>query len=81
MPSVHGVTRFAIVGLAAALLATCAQSAGASASAAPGQPRPGRVLLGVVGPDPAAFDRLTQHRHKLHPGCVDGGGSALSETL
>ena len=82
MPSVQGVTRFATVALAAALVATCAQSAGAGASGpAPGQPRPGRVLLGVVGPDPAAFDRLTRHVHKLHLVFVNGGGSALSETL
>ena len=31
-----------------------------------GQPAPGRVLLGVVGPDPAGFDRLTGKHHTLH---------------
>ena len=55
MRSVHGLTRFATVALATALIVTCAQSAGAGANAlAPGQPRAGHVLLGVVGPDPAA---------------------------
>jgi len=39
------------------------------------------VLLGVVGPDPAAFDRLTRHAHRLHLVFVNGGGSALSDTL
>jgi hypothetical protein len=81
MLSVHGVTRFATVAVAAALGAACAQLAGAAAGTAPGQPPPGRVLLGVVGPDPAAFDRLTRHAHKLHLVFVNGGGSALSETL
>lgn len=82
MPSAHRVGRAATVALAAALVATCAQAAGAAASGpAPGQPRPGRVLLGVVGPDPAAFDRLTQHAHKLHLVFVNVGGSALSEAL
>jgi hypothetical protein len=82
MLSVHGVTRFATVALSAAVVATSAQSAGAGSSApAPGQPRPGRVLLGVVGPDPAAFDRLTRHRHKLHLVFVNGGGAGLSKTL
>jgi len=82
MRSAHRLTRLATAALAAALLATCAQTAGAGSSAsAPGQPRPGRVLLGVVGPDPAAFDRLTGHGHRLHLVFVSGGGSALSETL
>ena len=82
MRSVHGLTRFANVALATALVATCAQSAGAGASGrAPGQPRAGHVLLGVVGPEPAAFDRLTRHVHKLHLVFVNGGGSALAETL
>ena len=82
MPSVYAATRFAAVALAAALVATCAQSAGAGANGpAPGQPRPGRVLLGVVGPDPAAFDRLTRHAHKLHLVFVSGGGSELLKTL
>ncbi len=31
-----------------------------------GAPSPGRVLLGVVGPDPAGFDRLTGKHHALH---------------
>lgn len=31
-----------------------------------GEPAPGRLLLGVVGPDPAAFDRLTGKHHALH---------------
>jgi len=82
MPSMPGVMRLATVVLAAALVATCAQSAGAGASGrAPGQPPSGRVLLGVVGPDPAAFDRLTQHVHKLHLVFVGVGGNGLSEAL
>ena len=31
-----------------------------------GEPAPGNVLLGVVGPDPPAFDRLTGKHHALH---------------
>lgn len=82
MPSVDRVTRIAIVAFAAMLVAACAHSAGAGSSGpAPGQPRPGRVLLGVVGPDPAAFDRLTGHVHKLHLVFVNVGGSGLSDAL
>jgi hypothetical protein len=36
------------------------------AAAAPGKPPGGKVLLGVVGPDPAAFTRLTGRHHPLH---------------
>lgn len=39
--------------------------AGAS-GAAPGKPAHGKVLLGMVGPDPEAFDRLTGKHHVLH---------------
>jgi len=31
-----------------------------------GEPSPGKLLLGVVGPDPAGFDRLTGKHHALH---------------
>jgi len=31
-----------------------------------GEPAPGKVLLGVVGPDPAGFDLLTGKHHTLH---------------
>ncbi len=31
-----------------------------------GEPPPGKLLLGVVGPDPAGFDRLTGKHHALH---------------
>ncbi|HEY7538485.1 MAG TPA: hypothetical protein VH721_10875 [Gaiellaceae bacterium] len=36
------------------------------AAAAPGVPPSGKVLLGVVGPDPEAFDRVTGRHHPLH---------------
>jgi hypothetical protein len=35
-------------------------------SAVPARQVPGKVLLGVVGPDPEAFDRLTGRHHVLH---------------
>lgn len=41
-------------------------AAGAPVAAAPGRPPAGKVLLGVVGPNPRAFDRLTGRRHVLH---------------
>jgi hypothetical protein len=47
-----------------AALALPAGLAGAAPARAPGQPAPGKVLLGVIG-DPAAFDRLTGRRHPL----------------
>jgi len=31
-----------------------------------GEPSPGRLLLGVVGPDPVGFDHLTGKHHSLH---------------
>jgi hypothetical protein len=37
--------------------------------AEPAQPLPQRthrIMLGVIDPDPAAFDRLTRHHHSLH---------------
>ena len=37
-----------------------------TAAAAGGLPPRGHVLLGVVGPDPAAFDSLTGRHHVLH---------------
>lgn len=39
---------------------------GAQTTARFGEPAPGRLLLGVVGPDPAGFDRLTGKHHALH---------------
>jgi hypothetical protein len=36
------------------------------AAAAPGQPPSGKILLGVVGPDPEGFDRVTGKHHSLH---------------
>jgi len=37
-----------------------------AAAAAPHLPPPGKIMLGVVGPDPDAFDRLTGRHHPLH---------------
>lgn len=37
-----------------------------ASGAVPGGPPAGKVLLGVVGPDPAAFDSLTGKHHPLH---------------
>ena len=56
--------------LAAVVLALCLVptllAAPSTAGARFGEPAPGRVLLGVVGPDPPAFDRLTGKHHALH---------------
>jgi hypothetical protein len=38
----------------------------AASAAVPGKPQAGKVLLGVVGPDPDGFDRLTGKHHVLH---------------
>lgn len=51
-----------------------------AALAVPRPVPPGKVLLGVVGPDPAGFDRLTGQRHRLHLVFV-AGGSGLSKVL
>ena len=56
--------------LAAGVLALCLVptllAAPSKAVAKFGEPAPGKVLLGVVGPDPPGFDRLTGKHHALH---------------
>jgi hypothetical protein len=37
-----------------------------AAGAATGQPPRGKVMLGMIGPDPESFDRLTGKHHVLH---------------
>ena len=59
--------------LAVALVGFALVLALPGSAAAPGSPPPGKVLLGVVGPDPGGFDRLTGHRHRLH--LVFGAGT------
>jgi len=58
------------VGMAAIVAATgnavTLRSSAPTASAQFGEPAPGKVLLGVVGPDPPEFDRLTGKHHALH---------------
>lgn len=48
------------------VLAAVVALAAPIAAAAPGGPPPGKVYLGVVGPDPQAFDQLTGRHHPLH---------------
>jgi hypothetical protein len=48
------------------VLAIGVAAAAAAVVAVPGKPPAGKVLLGVVGPDPDAFDRLTGKHHVLH---------------
>lgn len=52
--------RLPLVALAVALVAAL------PAGAVEGAPPSGKVLLGVVGPDPDGFDRLTGKHHVLH---------------
>jgi len=53
--------------LAALGLTAMAQGDVPTASASPsGAPSAGKLLLGVVGPDPVGFDRLTGKHHTLH---------------
>ena len=58
------------VGMAAIVAATgnavTLRSAAPSTVSQFGEPAPGKVLLGVVGPDPPAFDQLTGKHHALH---------------
>ncbi len=63
----------ALVGVASTTVATSkavtlrnAKTALSPATAPFGEPSPGRLLLGVVGPDPPGFDRLTGKHHALH---------------
>lgn len=59
-----GRVTLGVCGLVCALVA--APQAAAGTPVAPGHPPRGKVLLGVVGPSPRAFDRLTGRRHVLH---------------
>ena len=53
--------------LAAVASAAVAHGDASTASARPsGAPSGGKLLLGIVGPDPAGFDRLTGKHHTLH---------------
>lgn len=58
-------TLLAVVALALCLVPTLL-AAPSTAGLRFGEPAPGRVLLGVVGPDPPGFDRLTGKHHALH---------------
>jgi hypothetical protein len=64
----------ALAGACAAALAAGATPAGAAA----GLPAHGRTLLGVVGPDPDAFEQLTHHRQLLHLTFGSVGGAAVA---
>jgi hypothetical protein len=52
--------------VAVVVLTTAAAVSGQGARARFGEPPPGRLFLGVVGPDPADFDTLTGKHHVLH---------------
>ena len=54
------------VAASVAVVLVVATAAAASILALPGKPPAGKVLLGVVGPDPDGFDRLTGKHHVLH---------------
>jgi hypothetical protein len=56
------VRRLAVAAALSAFLLVAA----AAGAAIPGKPPPGKVLLGMVGPDPEGFDRLTGKHHVLH---------------
>ena len=60
----------ALAGAASTVVATgnavTLRNDGRATTARFGEPAPGRLLLGVVGPDPAGFDRLTGKHHALH---------------
>ena len=64
-PTGSKTTLLAAVALALCLVPTLL-AAPSKAGTRFGEPAPGRVLLGVVGPDPPAFDRLTGKHHALH---------------
>jgi hypothetical protein len=51
--------------LSLAMLAALLLAAASTATAAPGHPPRGKVLLGVATPDPDSFDRVTGRKHRL----------------
>jgi hypothetical protein len=59
------VRRLALA-VALGVLAIGVAAAAAAVVAIPGKPPAGKVLLGMVGPDPDGFDRLTGKHHVLH---------------
>jgi hypothetical protein len=61
------VVRLAGLALAASAAALLFSLLPSASQSAPLRARQGRhVMLGVIDPDPAAFDRLTRHKHSLH---------------
>ena len=64
---VRTAAALAAAALAAVGAASVARGDAATAAARPsGVPQAGKVLLGLSGPDPAGFDRLTGKHHTLH---------------